>query len=263
MTDEVNQNLEVKVKNGDSKGKIDDLSILLDSSYPLLQKYRETCPGSFKHSQTLMGIVEGIASALDLDVQFMKVAAMYHDIGKIYNPKYFTENQMQDENPHDNLDPLISFQIISRHVSDTALILMNDDKFPRDLIKIACQHHGKCVMKYFFDKSGSDIEDIFRYKCQKPTCVEGAILMVCDCIEARSRAEVQSGKGSFNPKEIIDETINSLLSDGQLDDVVMRLGDLQKIKDSLAKELEGTFQKRVDYKKAKDQAEIHNASLKK
>ena len=234
------------------KQKGDDLSHFLDSSHPLLQKFRETCPGSFKHSQALMGMVEGISISLGLDTIFMKVCGMYHDIGKLINPKYFTENQIQDENPHDKLDPLISYQIISRHVSDTALILLNEG-FPRDLIKIVCQHHGQSVMKYFFIKSGSDIDDLFRYKCQKPTCVESAILMICDCIEARSRSEIQAGKGQLDPTFIIEDTINSLLSDHQLDEVVMRLGDLQKIKDALAKELEGTFQKRVDYKKAKEE----------
>lgn len=245
MAEEIHQNGEVK--------KTDDLSFLLDSSYPLLQKFRETCPGTFKHSQALMGMIEGISIALNLDITLMKISALYHDVGKIVNPKYFTENQLQDENPHENLDPLISFQIISRHVSDTALILMNDEKFPRDLIKIMCQHHGQSITKYFFDKSGSDIDDNFRYKSEKPTCVESAILMICDCIEARSRSEVQAGKGNFDPTEVIEETINGLLSDGQLDEVVMRLGDLQKIKQALAKELEGTFQKRVDYKKAKEE----------
>ena len=243
-----------EVKNGDAKSPDkDDLSILLDSSYPLLQKFRENCPGTFKHSQALMGMIEGIAIALDLDVQFMKVAAMYHDIGKLMNPKYFTENQLQDENPHEKLDPLISYQIISRHVSDSAMILMNDANFPRELIQIACQHHGQSVMQYFFKKSGSDVEDHFRYKCERPKCVEAAALMICDCIEARSRSEIQAGKGNFDPTEVIDDTINSLMSDGQLDDVVMRLGDLQKIKEALAKELEGTFQKRVDYKKADEE----------
>jgi len=239
-------------QNGDAPSKPDELSALLDSSYPLLQKFRENCPGTFKHSQALMGMIEGIAIALELDVPFMKVAAMYHDIGKLLNPKYFTENQLQDENPHEKLDPLISYQIISRHISDTAMILMNDDNFPRELIQIACQHHGQSVMKYFFDKSGSDVEDHFRYKGEKPKRVEAAVLMICDCIEARSRSEIQAGKGNFDPTEVIEDTINTLLSDGQLDDVVMRLGDLQKIKDALAKELEGTFQKRVDYKKAKE-----------
>jgi membrane-associated HD superfamily phosphohydrolase len=171
----------------------------------------------------------------------------------MFNPKYFTENQLEDENPHEKLDPLISYQIITRHISDTALILLNDSNFPRKLIKIATQHHGNSILKFFFNKSGSDVEDLFRYKGERPTCVEAAILMICDSIEARSRSEVQSGKGSFDPTNVIEDTINSLLSDGQLDDVVMRLGDLQKIKDALAKELEGTFQKRVDYNKAKEE----------
>ena len=243
----------VKPNGEQEKVEKDILNELLDSSYPLLQKFRETCPGTFKHSQALAGMVEGISIALGLNTTFMKVAATYHDVGKMFNPKYFTENQLEDENPHEKLDPLISYQIITRHISDTALILLNDANFPRELIKIATQHHGNHVLRYFFDKSEKDVEDLFRYKGERPTCVEAAILMICDSIEARSRSEVQAGKGNFDPTNVIEDTINSLLSDGQLDDVVMRLGDLQKIKDALAKELEGTFQKRVDYKKAKEE----------
>jgi len=247
---------EENTQNGDKEKDI--LNSLLDSSYPLLQKFREACPGTFKHSQALSGMIEGISIALGLDTILMKIAALYHDIGKMFNAKYFTENQLEDENPHEKLDPLISYQIISRHISDTALILLADKNFPRDLIRIATEHHGTSIMKYFFEKSESDVEDHFRYKGEKPKCVESAILMICDSIEARSRSEVQSGKGKLDPTDIIEDTINSLLSDGQLDDVVMRLGDLQKIKDALAKDLEGTFQKRVDYKKAKKEGENKN-----
>lgn len=246
MSDETQQN------GTSEKLPSDALKDLLDPTYPILAKFKELCPGSYKHSQNLASMIEGIAIDLKLDVTFMKVAATYHDVGKIFNPKYFTENQLEDENPHEKLDPKMSFQIISRHVSDTALILLNDENFPRELIRISSQHHGSSVMKYFFDKSGSDIDDYFRYKSEKPTCVESAILMICDCIEARSRSEVQAGR--FDPSEVIEDTINQLLSDGQLDDVVMRLGDLQKIKDALARELEGSFQKRVDYRKAKEEA---------
>jgi len=230
------------------------LKDLLDSSYPLLQKFREACPGTFKHSQNLAGMVEGVAISLDLDVTFMRVAATYHDIGKMFNPGFFTENQL-DENPHEKLDPKISYQIISRHVSDTAMILLNDENFPRDLIRIAIQHHGTSVMRYFFEKSGSDVDAYYRYKSERPTRVEAAILMICDCIEATSRAQVQKRGPDFDPTIVIEDTINSLLSDGQLDDVVMRLGDLQKIKDALAKELQGTYQKRVDYSKAKEEGD--------
>lgn len=235
--------------NGVDKEK-EALKELLESSYPLLQKFREICPGTYKHSQAIASMVEAIALDLGLDVTFMKLAATYHDIGKIVNPLYFSENQMDEKNPHDDLDARISFQVISRHISDTAFILLHDGNFPVDVIKIASQHHGTSIMKYFYKKSGSDIEDHYRYKGTKPTCIESAILMICDCIEARTRSEVQARKEEFDPQAIIEDTINDLLSDNQLDDVVMRLGDLQKIKDALAKELQGSYQKRVDYDKA-------------
>ena len=225
------------------------LKELLDSSYPLLNKFRDLCPGSYKHSQALAGMVEGVSISLGLDVTFMKIACLYHDIGKMINPSYFTENQLEDEDPHEQLDPYMSYQIISRHIADTALILINDENFPRDLIKIVVQHHGTSIVQYFYHKSKSDIDDHFRYKGEKPKCVESAIIMICDSIEARSRSEIQSGKGKLNPTEIIEDTINYLLGDSQLDDVYMKLGDLKKIKNSLAIELQGIYQKRVDYKK--------------
>lgn len=227
-----------------------ELNFLLDSTYPLLQKFREACPGTFKHSQALVSMMESISMALDLDVTFMKVAAQYHDIGKINNSKFFTENQMEDDpDPHENLDPYMSYQIISKHVSDGVNILINDENFPRKIIEIISHHHGTSIIKYFFDKSDTDIEDLYRYKCSKPECIEAAALMLGDHIEAKSRSLMQAGK--FNPKETIEGTVNSLLNDGQLDSVYMKLGDLKKIKEALAKELEGIYQRRVDYDEAK------------
>jgi len=234
----------------DSVEEKEELSPLLDSTYPLLQKFRESAPGTYKHSQSLMSMIESISMSLSLDTNFMKVAALYHDVGKMYNPKFFTENQLSEEgNPHDNIDPRMSYQIISRHVSDTVNILINDCKFPRKLIEVVSQHHGTNVVRYFFDKSGSDVEDVFRYKCSRPRCVEAAALMICDHVEATSRSKSQTGK--FDPTEVIDYTITMLLDDGQLDEVFMRLGDLKKIKEALGKELEGVYQKRVDYDEAK------------
>ena len=232
-----------------------ELVELLDANYPLLEKFREACPGSYKHAQALSSMIEGVANSLGIDVTFMKVAAMYHDIGKQVNPKYFTENQLEDEDPHENLDARVSYQLITRHVSDSVNILINDSKFPRDLIEIISQHHGNTIVRYFFEKSGSDVEDLYRYKCSKPECIESAVLMICDHIEAKSRSLFQAGK--FDPVEVIETTINGLIDDGQLDEVVMRLGDLKKIKEALARELEGTYQKRVDYDEAKkEKAEV-------
>ncbi len=235
-----------------------DFSFLLDSAYPLLKEFRDKCPGTFKHSQAVMGMVEAICTELDLDTTFMKVAAMYHDIGKTINPKYFTENQIEDENPHEKLDPRISFQFISRHPADTARILLDDGNFPTDLIRISVQHHGTSVLKYFYEKynamAETDIpDDYFRYQGQKPKCIESMILMLSDSIQARSRSEVQSGK--FDPARTINQTYNSLSADGQFNDVYGRFGDLEVIKQVLAKELEGMFQKRVDYDKAAEEGE--------
>lgn len=228
------------------------LKQLLDPSYPLAQRFKEVCPGTYKHSQGLVTMIEGVSLALDLDVDFMKVCALYHDVGKMFNPTYFTENQLDDENPHDKLDPKISYQIITRHVSDTALILLNDHLFPREIIEIVTQHHGTTITKYFFDKAGSKNEDTFRYKGSKPKTVEAMILLICDHLEARTRSDIQAGK-KIQPIDLIEDIINYQLSDGQLDDVVMRLGDLQKIKIALSRELEGIYQKRVDYSKAKEE----------
>ena len=239
------------VTNGESKEAKDGLQLLLESTYPLLQRFRDACPGTYKHSQAVASMTEGIALSLGLDTTKMKVAAQYHDVGKMFNPKYFTENQLEDENPHEKLSPFVSYNLITRHVSDTVMILVNDKNFPRDIVEMVSQHHGQSILKYFFVKSGSDVEDAFRYKTAKPTCVESAVLMICDHIEATSRSLIQSGK--FDANNVIETTISGLIDDGQLDDVVMRLGDLKKIKEALAKELEGTYQKRVDYDKAKEE----------
>jgi len=239
--------------SSESTEKKNELTHLLDATYPLLQKFRELCPGTFKHCQALVSMMEGVSIALDLDVTSMKVAAQYHDIGKMNNPRYFTENQLDDENPHDKLDPYMSYQIISRHVADGVTILLNEPDFPRRLIEIISQHHGTSVVRYFFTKSGSDIEDVYRYKCAKPKCVESAALMLADHIEAKSRSLIQAGK--FDSSNVVDDTVNQLLDDGQLDEVYMKLGDLKKIKEALIKELEGSYQKRIDYDKAKEEVE--------
>jgi membrane-associated HD superfamily phosphohydrolase len=136
-------------------------------------------------------------------------------------------------------------------VADSVNILVNDPNFPREVIEIVSQHHGNNIVKYFCDKSGTEDVDTFRYPGSKPNCVESAVLMIADHVEATARSKVQAG--NFDPSDVIEMTINHLLDDGQLDEVTMRLGDLKKIKSALAKELEGLYQKRVDYSKAKEE----------
>jgi len=233
-----------------------DLKALLDSSYPLLKHFRDACPGTFKHSQAVVSMIEGISLTLDLDVNEMKVMAQYHDIGKMVNPKYFTENQLNDENPHDQLDPRMSFQIITRHVSDTVMILIDDENFPKHIINKLSQHHGTTILKYFYDVAKKNNKDVdpnsFRYASKKPSSIEAMLLMICDNIEAMSRSFLQNGN-EFDPSDIIEKAISNLMSDGQLD--ALTLGELRKIKEALGKELEGTYQKRVSYPDDKDKTD--------
>lgn len=232
-------------------------TFLLDSKYPLLQEFRDLCPGTFKHSQALVSMIEGVSISLELDEDVMKVAAMYHDVGKMFSPKYFSENQLKD-NPHDDLSPEMSYQIITRHVSDSVAVLINNDDFPREVIQIISQHHGTTILKYFFEKSNKEKESTFRYKTTRPSSIESMVLMVCDAIEAMSRSLAQAGK--FDPNRVINDTLQRLIDDGQLDDVTMKLGDLKKIKSALAKELEGVYQKRVDYDEVMIEAKEGEAS---
>ena len=231
------------------ESKKDDLLFLLDSSYPLLQDFRDACPGTYKHSQAVSAMVESVSVVLGLDVTFMKVAAMYHDIGKINNPKFFTENQLEkDIDPHGPLNTWVSSQIISRHVSDSVNILLNNKHFPNRMIEIISQHHGTSIIKYFFDRSEHGKEEDYRYKCNKPDSIEAAVLMVCDRLEAMTRSLVQSNKYK-EPYEIVNTLINDLLDDEQLDNVTIKLGDLKLFKNTLNKELEGMYSKRIDYDK--------------
>ncbi len=242
----MDENTSAKEQGSEEKNKLKDL---LDSSYPLLKKFRDKCPGTFKHSQALVSMIEGISLELGLDVDEMKVMAQYHDIGKMLNPKFFTENQLEDENPHEDLDPYISYQYITRHVSDTAMILVADDNFPKHIIKKMSQHHGTTILRFFAAKVSSENAEEFRYQTQKPSSIESMILMICDNIEARSRSYIQSGK-DFDPSDVIDSAIDGLIKDGQLD--ALAIGDLRKIKKALGKELEGTYQKRVSYPEEKE-----------
>lgn len=223
-----------------------ELSELLESSYPLAKWFKDKCPGTFKHSQSVTSMVETVSSELELDVTFMKVCAVYHDIGKTVNPTLFSENQLDDENPHDGLDPWISTQLITRHVSDSVNILLGDHKFPRKIIEVISQHHGNDVTTYFYDRAEKGVDiNTFRYPCSKPQSIEAAVLMICDRVEATSRAMVQAG--NFDPAKVIDDTIRGVLDKGQLDEVVTKLGNLKKMRSAIAKELEGLYQKRVDY----------------
>uniref|UniRef100_A0A6M3ILV5 Putative HD domain-containing protein n=1 Tax=viral metagenome TaxID=1070528 RepID=A0A6M3ILV5_9ZZZZ len=233
-----------------------NLKKFLDSTFYLLESFREKAPGTFKHCQNVANICESIAVELSLDIDTMRCSSMYHDIGKIYFPEYFSENQ-DDKNPHDDLDPFVSYHIITRHVSDSVMILLQVEDIPRNIIEIISQHHGNTVLQYFYEKSGSKLDDKWRYKSKQPESTESAILMIVDTVEATARSLFNAGQlsDSDSRKKVIRSTIERLVDDNQLDN--MTIGVLKVVKNVLIKELDTIYHKRevyteIDKKKIKN-----------
>lgn len=126
-----------------------DLTKYLNPDYPLLERFKQTAPGTYRHCQNVSNLVEAIALELHMDVNLLKVCALYHDIGKMFNPKYYVENQGDMGNPHDNLEPEISYQIITRHISDSVFVLLKETDIPREVLEVISEHHGSLKIYYF------------------------------------------------------------------------------------------------------------------
>ncbi len=175
---------------------------------------------------------------------------MYHDVGKMWFPDLYTENQRKDENTHDNIDPWISYQLITRHVSDTVTIMVTGG-FPTDVIKIVSQHHGKCILQSIYEKAkGADdsiSKQMFRYKTERPDSLESLILMLCDQIEATSRSIYVDQSKDVGPNVFVLNIYNKLHGDGQFDGVAVLLGKLKKIQEALISDVASNFQKRIKY----------------
>jgi hypothetical protein len=165
------------------------------------------------------------------------------------NPNYFTENQNGDGNPHDALEPHISYQLITRHVSDSVMILITETDMPREVLEIITEHHGDCVLKPIFKKSGSKNEDSFRYKCPKPRGVYASILMIADSVEATAKSISDKLVTNESKKKVVKETIERLRDDQQLDE--MKVGVLRQVQQRLVRELDGIYHTRLDYDEEK------------
>lgn len=222
-----------------------DLKKYLETDYPLLTTFKSVAPGTFKHSQNVANLCEAVAEELELDTTLMRVCAMYHDIGKMWNPKYFSENQDEDHNPHDDLDPQVSFQLISRHISDTCAILITETDMPRDVINIIAQHHGNTVLNGIFIKSQSKNKDAYRYKTTIPDNEYSSVLMIVDSVEATARSTAEKMADPNNRIDCVKNTIDRLREDQQLDE--MRVGMLRQIQAKLIRELDTIYHKRIDY----------------
>lgn len=223
---------------------------LSNPNYPLLHKLFLEAPGTYYHSLIVGNMAERAAEVSNANIYLVRVASLYHDIGKIKRPQYFIENLMPGQNnPHNSLNPYISALIIKNHPKEGAQIA-NTYKFPYSVIEIIEQHHGTSLITYFYYKQkecshDSFPEEDFRYPGPKPKSKEAAIVMLADSVEAATRSLP-------NPTpELIEKTvrriINERINDGQLENANLTLEELEKISQSFIKTLLRMRHPRISY----------------
>ena len=176
-------------------GLVSNVSLLelSDTHNKLLRELAEKAPGSFQHSLQVSNLAEASALAIGANAMLVRVGALYHDIGKMKNPLYFTENQKTSVNPHDEITPTESAKIIKNHVID-GIELARQNNIPDRIIDFIRTHHGNSLIYYFYKKqldSGEPFsEEDFRYSGPIPFSKETAILMMSDSVEAASKSLV-------------------------------------------------------------------------
>jgi putative nucleotidyltransferase with HDIG domain len=224
---------------------------LSNVNHPLLAELAVKAPGSYNHSLIVGRLAEEAAKAIGANSLFCRVAAFYHDIGKIRKPEYYVENQRAG-NPHDRLSPSMSSLVISAHVKD-GIRMAREAGLPEQIVDIIPQHHGTRLMSYFYEKArqssdpslGEIKEDDFRYPGPRPKTREAAIFMLADGVEAAART-IEEPTPS-NLREMIKKIASAIVLDGQLDECDLTFSDLELIEDAFLRTLVSMYHHRLDY----------------
>ena len=222
------------------------LKQLLEPDSDLMTMFKEKAPGTYRHCDTVAQLTDSICSEIkELDRDVLFPAAKLHDIGKTLFPAYFCENQ-QDDNVHDKLEAEVSFQYLSRHVSDGILLLLKEPSISKQVLEVVGQHHGNSPIRSLC-KTDKDLK-IYRYPSVPPRTLEACTLMICDVVEAATRSLFIKQKLE-DIKQTVTNLIDVMVEDKQLD--FLRIGELRVIRQVLCNEVESLYHKRIDYDEAK------------
>jgi cyclic-di-AMP phosphodiesterase PgpH len=224
---------------------------LANPSQPLLRRLLVETPGTYHHSLMVGNLAERAAEAIGADPLVTRVAAYYHDVGKLANPLAFIENQAGGDNIHDQLDPEVSAGILKQHVVD-GIDLAYKARLPKALIAFIPQHHGTAIMSYFFARAkeltGPGVvvdERKFRHAGPKPQSREAALLMLGDGVEASVRS--LSSRDEPAIRAMVTRIIEERTADGQFDECDLTLRDLELIREALVAQLLGMYHSRIAY----------------
>ncbi len=233
-----------------------DLSLLElgDSSHPLLRRLAQRAPGTYNHSINVASIAEAAADAIGANGLLVRVGAYFHDIGKMFKPEYFIENQGQGKNQHESLQPAMSTLVIIAHVKDGA-DLARTNHLPQPIIDFILQHHGTTLVEYFYreaakrSEASPNREEVsdkdFRYPGPKAQTLEAAVLMLADAVESASRTLVDPTSARISG--LVDMIAEKKMADGQFDECGLTFKQLDQVKASLVKTLTSIYHARVKY----------------
>ncbi|MBQ8885513.1 MAG: HDIG domain-containing protein [Clostridia bacterium] len=221
---------------------------LTDTDAKLLRKLKEGAPGTYNHSAVVAQLAEACAESIGEDADLARAAAFYHDVGKLHQPEYFTENQ-DEYNLHDELTPELSADIIRSHTQD-GFDLIRNHHLPQFFADVAREHHGTLPIRYFYAKALKmtdgelNIED-FSYTGPKPRSKIAAIIMIADASEAVSRALTKR-----SPEEV-EKAVSGIIEERmdleQFSDCDITMKDLTVIRETLVNTLSGVYHHRVKY----------------
>jgi putative nucleotidyltransferase with HDIG domain len=223
---------------------------LANPTQPLLRRLLMEAPGTYHHSIMVGNLAERAAEVIGADSLLVRVAAYYHDVGKLERPWAFIENQADSvANVHDSLDPVASAQVIAAHVTD-GVKLAEKYRLPPRIKEMIPQHHGTRTISFFFQQasertSESVDADLFTYPGPRPQSREAAILMLSDSTEAAARAARDHSREGI--EQLVERIVRQRLEEGQFDDCNLTLRDLTRIKQSFVTLLTGIYHPRIPY----------------
>ncbi|MEX0961901.1 MAG: HDIG domain-containing metalloprotein [Simkaniaceae bacterium] len=228
----------------------------MDPNNELLRRLSIEAPGTYQHSLVVGSLSEAAAQAIGANGLFCRVSTLYHDIGKLMNPHYFTENQMGGFNIHQLLTPQESTQVIIAHVPE-GVALAKKHGLPEGIIDVIKQHHGTTLVYYFYckmvEQMGGDTDAVeeakFRYPGPKPRSKESAIIMIADTVEAASRSVEDPSEDSLN--EMVERLVSDKADEGQFDECQLTFEELGIVKKTIVRTLAVTRHLRVKYPERK------------
>jgi putative nucleotidyltransferase with HDIG domain len=235
-------------------GVVSDLTLLelSDTNNPLLKRLSKEAPGTFQHTMQVANLAEHATELVGGNTLLVRTGALYHDIGKIKNAQYFTENQSSITSPHDELSYVESAEIIISHIND-GIELAKKYKLPDIVVDFIRTHHGTSRVEYFYRKYKADHADAvefsqFQYPGPKPFSKETAIVMMSDAVEASTRSLPEKSEQTIS--EMIDRVIDHQLATNQLDNADITLKEINLIKEAFKRFMRGVYHVRISYPEA-------------